>query len=638
MSALLALMAWTGAWAAQEVDLAAQRELFIAADQALAGGDPTFYAAQQDALKTYPLYPYLRYRELRARLATNPIAEVREFLRLYTDSPIAQDLRAAWLTTLADSGRWADFVPDFMPSDDVEMACRYRQALLATGQQGAALAGIDQVWLSAQALPRTCDAVIQVWMNQGGPSRELRWRRFALALDAGTLEFGRTLHDLLAPEDRAGADIWLAVYAKPELVLDAKRFAPAAPHTVEILLAGVKRWARRDPAAAAGALDTLKQRYGFAPDDALSALERRIALRLAKDFHLQARARLAALAPTAVDDEASEWRVRVNLRQSDWTAVLGALDAMPAALREREPWRYWRARALEAGGRKQDAEALYRALAGERDYYGFLAADRVGGAYRIEHTALPIADAALLELETRPPLARAHELLWLGRSDEARGEWEYALRNLDSEHLKAAAKLAERWSWHDRAIATLARADVWNDLELRFPTPYRAATVRYAREAALDPAWVYAVMRQESLFRADVRSSAGALGLMQIMPDTGRKIADELNATFNGPAMLLQPDTNIRFGVHYLRAVLDRFQNNPVLASAAYNAGPERTKNWLPAAGGMAADIWVETIPFDETRKYVQRVLEYSAVYGWRLGQPQMPFSLRMRAVQPGSN
>ncbi|MDX1655543.1 MAG: transglycosylase SLT domain-containing protein, partial [Candidatus Competibacteraceae bacterium] len=344
--------------------------------------------------------------------------------------------------------------------------------------------------------------------------------------------------------------------------------------------------------------------------------------------------RLAALPAEAVDEAVWEWRVRIGLQRQDWRQTLDWIEGMPPQVARQDQWRYWRARALEALDRSGKADALYRALAEERSYYGFLAADRVGAPYRLNPDPVNPDPQTLAALEARPGLLRARELLLLGRAWQGRVEWNHVLEGLDEQALKQAALLAHGWGWHDRAIATLGRARHWGDLEVRFPLPHRARVLAAARAEAIDPAWIYGVMRQESIFQPDVRSHAGALGLMQIMPATGRQIARRLKVSHQGHNVLLDEATNIRYGAHYLRLVLDQLQDSPLLATAAYNAGPSRVKSWLPP-GPLAPDIWAELIPFHETRKYVKRVMEYATIYQQLLGRNAESLAQRMPLVLP---
>lgn len=611
----------------------AWREAFLAAEQSLRDGGTVDLAP----LRAYPLYPYLRYQDLVRRLPELPADEVREFLRGQTDSPLAARLRGAWLRQLVVVRRWNDYLRDFTPTRDAELDCWQRQALLATGQDDAALRDFAALWLRDAALPTACDPVIAAWRTRGEPTPERLWQRFALAMEGNHPKLARTLRATMPATDQGLADAWLSIAETPSLVLEPGRLDPNDPRAAPILSDGLERWGQRNALDAAAALDTLKQRTpALAPR--LAEVERRLALWLASDYHPSALARLAALPDEVVDRDVAEWRVRIGLRQGDWNAVLGWLDRLPAPERDSPRWRYWRGRALEMLGRAEDAKPVYRLIADQRDYHGFLAADRLGLPYAIASTPLAIPATELDALLARSPgLQRARELYILGREPDADAEWRQALRALDRPALRQAALLAQRWEWHGQAIATIARAEHWDDLELRFPLAYRDGVIHQARAGALDPAWVYAIIRQESGFRPSARSPVGAVGLMQIMPATGRQIAGELRDGAADDPPLLQPDTNIRYGVHYLRRMLDRLQDNPVLATAAYNAGPNKVARWLPTSAAVPADVWAETIPYRETRAYVQRVMEYAAIYQRRLDapEPQPTLSARMKAVQP---
>ena len=609
-----------------------QRAAFQTTDQALRNGTMVDYGALRD----YPLYPYLRYRDLSRRLPEFPASEIRDFLQTYPGSPLAGPLRTAWLRRLAEAKRWEDYLRDAVPGRDPALECWRRQALLNTGQSEPALRDFATLWLRGTSLPATCDPVIAAWRTQGNPTPDQVWRRFALAMTSGNPALGKGLRTALPAPDQPLADAWLAVAENPPLVLDAARFTGADPRTAAIFNDGLKRWGKRDPVAAAAALDTLKTRYPpLAPS--LSEAERLLALWIASDYHPTAPARLDGLPAAAVDGPVREWRVRVSLRQGDWPATLRGLDQLLPTEQDSPRWRYWRGRTLEALNRTEEAQAIYRDLAGRRDYHGFLAADRLNLPYAIPSIPLQMPPTVLDTLLTGSPgLQRARELYVLGREPEADAEWRLAIQGLDRAALQQAAQLAHQWAWHPQAIATIARAESWDDLDLRFPLAYREGVLNSAGAETLDPAWAYAIIRQESSFRAQARSPAGAVGLMQIMPTTGREIAQDLRDGAATPD-LTQAELNIRYGTHYLQQLLGRLQNNPLLATAAYNAGPNKIAQWLPDRDAIAADVWAETVPYQETRSYVQRVMEYAAIYTRRLGMQDSANRLnsRMKPVLP---
>lgn len=632
---LLMVSLSSGAEARSGADgLAAQRALFRSVDAALQHGDRGPFLSARALLRSYPLYPYLLYDDLLQRLDSFPAPEIHAFLHDYGDLPVAASLRAAWLRQLGQSGRWDEYLQDYQASSDITLACYYRQALLAKDRDQQALAGIAVLWLSGYSQPNACDPVFDAWRKQGGLTEQLIWRRFELAMKAGQSALGNYLQGLLTGNLARVASVWLVVANDPSRILDSALVAKAGSYGPTILHYGLRAWSNQDSVAAADAYDTLRARYRLPHTPEWDDLQRRLALFVASRGDPSALRRLQALPASVVDDDVAAWRVRVRLHQRDWPAVLQALDRMPAALAHEPEWRYWRGRALAATGQDAAARKIYRILAAERDFFGFLAAQRLGQPYALVDRATPRATDRLAALRQRPGIIRARELFLLDRSGEARAEWQAALAGADHATLQAAAWLAHGWGWDDRAIIALSHAGDLDDLTLRFPLPYHDQIMNYARTHAINPAWIYAVMRQESLFQTDARSSAGALGLMQLLPATGVRIAHALGDRWNGGRELLDPATNIRYGTYYLQSTLTQLQNNPLLATAAYNAGPQRVVQWLPQSDAEPADLWIETIPYYETRTYVKRVLEYAVVYAWRLDLPQPPLSQLMIAVQ----
>lgn len=619
-----------------DAPLESQRQTFLAAEQALRDDNQALFNRLQKGLKDYPLFPYLRYQHLQQRLEESPVDEVRSFLDSYQDTPVASRLRKAWLHYLATERRWQDFLRFHQPTKDTAIDCWHRQALLHSGQRKAALQNIDQVWLSPTSLPEACDPLFEIFRKQGGFTRQRVWQRFALAIEAGQLQLAQYLQNLLPARDRDLTGLWFAVDRDPSKILEKNRFDPSQPYTAAILLHGLQRWSQIDSVAAAQALDILEQRYSL-PEDEVAELQRKLALYVASRGHPDALARLTSLPPDKVDSAVREWRVRVGLQTGDWQITLKWLNELPPAESDDPQWQYWRARALEQTGKDKEAQKIYRRLVDKRDYHGFLAAHRLGMPVQTQGARLETSATALAALERLPGIRRARELYLLDRYWEARLEWIQATRNLSAEALKRVAQLAHQWGWHDRSIITLARTGYWDDLELRFPLPYKNQVITNARHENIDPAWVYAVMRQESIFQSDIKSGAGALGLMQIMPATGQLIAKNLQTDLTSHYQLLQADTNIRYGTHYLRLNLNRLQDHPLLATAAYNAGFNRVRQWLPVQAALDADLWVETIPYFETRKYVKRVMEYAAIYEQRLGQSTRSLEAFMRPIPPNS-
>lgn len=610
------------AGAATETRLEEQRVLFKATEEALKRQDRNAFNKGLEGLADYPLQPYLLFADLESRLSHANAKDVREFLKAHADTPYAERLRHAWLNRLARERRWAELTRDFdAASATPTLSCLHKQALLNLGHDDEALRGVEQIWLSGRSLPDACDPVLDAWRKAGQLSTELAWGRFSLAMEAGQPGLARYITRYMPEAERAWAQRWLDLYHRPAQVARVTWKADEHPRAAAMLTHTWARLARQEPEQA---LEQW-QRYGKdqnLPEAQTIEVERTLALRLVLRTGAEGLPHLAKLPAEVFDAQLREWQVRAALSAGDWPTVQQAIAAMAPEQRDDHAWRYWRARALEATGQGNQARALYGALAEERNFYGFMAADRAGLPYRIGHRPLtPDADR-LSALRDTPAMQRAKEWLALERGIEARREWERTLARLDSEDLKAAAALAHEWGWHDRAIFAAARAGEFDDMDLRFPLVHARLILEQSARQGINPAWAMAVARQESAFMVDARSHAGALGLMQVMPDTGRAMARHVNMSLRNPNDLLDPQVNVPIGTYYLRRNLDRFGGHPILSTAAYNAGAHRVSGWLPKEGSMDADIWAELIPFPETRGYVRRVLAYQVIYEMRLGLP----------------
>jgi soluble lytic murein transglycosylase len=599
--------------------LANQRELFKQASKMLGRGQLSRFNTALADLTDYPLYPYLVYAKHRRYLTRTTLEDVNTFAETYADTPLADRLRQAWLKRQLSRGETNNFLGAYRPTNDIAERCRYRRVLLKAGHTGAAFAELDNLWLTGKSQPRACDPLFTAWRKANLLSSDLAWRRFVLAMDNRKLQLARYLKRFMDDDDAYWADLWLRVHRYPTAVLETKRFRSPHPYRSRILLYGIERQARSDPEQANRNLKRLSQRYTFTTAER-SSIDHIILMRRVADGDFGALKDLAALNIDTLPVKLQELRLRNALRNQQWSLVSNWVDQLPTEQRETSGWRYWRARALDATGNRTEANKLFAGLSLGLGYYSFLAAEQLGIAPRFNNETLPTIHHAQDFLHASLAAQRAHELLALGRIIEARREWYKLSQGLDEADLLLAARLAHEWGWHDRAIATLGLTSHRNHLEPRFPRPFDTLVRQHADSHGLDPNWVYAIMRQESTFMTDIKSPAGALGLMQLMPKTAKLIAKRGHVRLKNKSQLLQPDTNIALGTSYLRQMLDRFDNNPMLAAAAYNAGPYRISRWLPEDCAVPIDIWIETIPFKETRHYVQRVAAYTTIYAHRTG------------------
>ncbi len=610
-------------------DLHQQRQQFLEARQALTTQSDDAYLRQEAALRDYVLYPYLRSAYLRARLDSVADGDIQEFLEQFPDTPISARLRSAWLHKLARERRWPAFLAaDTGASSEASLRCYGVQARLASGERGdALLRDAEALWLVGHSQPDACDPVFDHLRSAGALNTALVWQRITLAMQQGELALVRHLEKSLPATERKWAKRWLELYQRPAQLLQHADYRTDIPVARDIVASGLQRLGSRDAAHAWQLWQQLKPRYSYT-DAEEAALTRTLALAAARQRLSDAALWLDEVPADVVDSEVREWRVRTALPTRRWKALITHIDALPEE-EVTEAWRYWKARAFEQEGDGPVALKLYRELAELRSYYGFMAADRIKQTYRMGDKPLQYTQEELDAVTQRLPVRRAGELYQLGLIDEARREWDSAVADFTAVEQQQAAVIAHRWGWHERAIPTVALAKSWDDLALRFPVLHQEEVRDSAKAQRLEAAWVYGVIRQESAFRTDARSSSGALGLMQLMPATAAFTARLFNLTGGGVHAVLNPVNNIRLGAAYLRHVLNTFDGSQLLATAAYNAGPGRIKQWLPAAA-MPTDLWVETIPYKETRNYVQSVMAYSAIYESRLQQPVTRLRQRM--------
>jgi len=604
-----------------------------AAVEAAAGADPGADPGADSGAD--PLDPYTRVADLERNLDTASDAQIEALLDAFPATPPTERLRGAYVKRLAAAGRWADLARVYREDESVERQCLYLRALVETGQAEVALTAprLEPLWLVAQSQPAACDPVFSAWRARGGLSTELVWRRIRLTLEAGELGLARHLGAQLPAAERPWLTRWLALRERPAVLL--KPGEPWGPHPLAaaMLADGISRLARADPRGAARVLEANTQ--VLQADSA--------AWNLAHAGVGRGLDQVGDAAGLAVWDRLSEQpenlaeqeqRLRAGIARRDWQRVAAWVRRMPDLPEKGDRWLYWQGRAEAALGEDAAAAATFALAARQRSLWGMLAADRLGLPYALDPRHVPAEPARVRRIVAAPAVARIRVLDRLGRDADMRREWRLLTRDLETPDLLAAAVVADGLQWHDQAIFTLARTDYWDDLVLRFPLAYRAVVEELAWQTALPEDWIYAVIRQESVFNPTVASHAGALGLMQLMPDTAREVAAGQGLAAPSRAQILEPGLNLRLGSDYLARMRDRF-GHAALATAAYNAGPQRVARWRPSEC-MPADLWIVAIPFAETRGYVERVLAYRVIYRARLGLAPVRLSELLPPVGAG--
>ncbi len=627
LAAGLPIAASGQAAASLDAQRAAFKQAWAAAKQ---GGDGWRTYAPQ--LRGYALYPYLQAAALEHDIASVDDATVQAYLTQYPDLIPAQDLRRTYLRELASRQDWAGFRTFYRPGLGDAFTCYALEASLAAGAPLDFDRDLAALWAKPE-LPSACDPVLQAARTQGLLTDTRLWARIDRAASAGK---GGTVAALAAwlPSAQAGEAQRIALALRdPNAAVAAAASWPDTLRARQAAAITLERAARRNVDAADAAWQRLQANFRFSQaqrDD----ITRALALFHATDFEPDAGAQLAALPASAQTDATREWRARVALAAQDWPGVLAAIAAMPANLQQDGEWRWFRARALRATNHPVQARDLVTALAGEATYYGFLAADQVQQPYAICPQTPPVdASQAPALLGQMPGLDRAFELYAVDLPQLARREWNRALDGSDASTRALAAELANQRGWFDRAVFTFTSGKALRYYTLRFPLAAEDGLVAQARQAGVAPAWAYGILRSESAWVTDARSGADARGLMQLLPATAAKVAQQNGLPWAGGDSLYVPTVNIALGTRHLAELAARFNGSPWLASAAYNAGAAKVEQWLAARGTLSPDLFVATIPYKETREYVARVMAFSVIYDWRLHGNPLPMSARMPAI-----
>ena len=618
-----------------EAEDAVERSMFIKAERSPPTGRSAWESIRRD-LGGYPLLPYVERARLRADWPRVSLSRIEAFLKRHDAEPVTFRLRRQWSRELAGRREWSKFLEWYPEDASTELKCHHARALLETGDEAGALSAAESLWMSGKSQPEACDPVFAVWLESDRFSPSAAWKRIELAMARGNVRLARYLERFLESGGRRLAAAWRAIHKNPGRVGKVKLVG--APSRVEAILAhGLERLARFEPADAVEALAAVEARNGLGAA-ARARVARGIGLSFASQHDARAIEWLWRVDAAYADMHTMRWRVAAAALHSRWSKVIEGIASMPDEERDRERWRYWRARALEETGRSREARAEFESLARERDYYGFLASDRLETEYSFNHRALAVADETVGYVAAMPAVRRALEFFELERRVDARREWHALIQGLDEEELKAASWIARCRNWPGRAILTIARTPDRDDLELRFPVAYRGIVDSASSRRGLSPATVYGFIRQESAFMPDARSPAGALGLMQILPRTGRMLMRAAGRKWRGRKQLLVPDINVDLGTRYVQSLLSKTGGHFVLAAASYNAGPHRVRSWRPENGDVDAAAWIDNIPFTETRRYVRRLLAYGAIYEHRLGRRSTRLTERMPPVPARSD
>ncbi|MBX3713616.1 MAG: lytic transglycosylase domain-containing protein [Lysobacter sp.] len=588
---------------------------------------------------SHPLAGWVEYAGLRRRIDTLPTAAAQDFLQRHRGDAVGETFRDQWLATLAKREDWPAFRAAWAPTvKSTALRCAELNARQALGQTDADwTADAQALWrATGKSLPNECDAPMAVLAARGGLPPALRWERIEKAAAEWQPAVMRAAARGLPVEEFALANDYAAFIDTPH---DRALNWPKTPRSRLVASHGLARQAKASPASVDTQLPKFTQALGLDDAERGRALYQ-AALWTVASYGPGSASRLAAVPDVAYDDKLHEWRVREAIARSDWKGALAAIrkmgDTEPGRKMRRDSrWRYFEARLLEIDGDKANAAILFRDAATKPEFHGFLAADRIGAPYALCPIEPKPDHAAKSAVARDPAIQRAMQLYRIERGAWAEREWSEALSRFTPEQRILAVEIAQDNGWFDRGVFGLVNVggksypDELRLYHLRFPLHHDAVIRREAAKHDIDPTWVAAEIRAESVFNPKARSHADARGLMQVLPSTGAGIAKRLGLPWRGGDSLYEPEFNIQLGTAYLRELEDKYGQTYV-AIAAYNAGPAPVARWQSQRPGMDADFWIETISYKETRDYVARILAFSVIYDWRLNRAAMPITDRL--------
>lgn len=587
----------------------AQDAAYLSARDAAKNGQLNKVEQLYPQLKQHELAPYVESWMLRPQLNTDA-PEIRAFLKKYEGERPAELLRADWIRAQAKQGNWTLVAQQgalmLQPEPDVQC---YSLLPRVSNGDNAAKEQARVLWVTGTDSPDACQALFDTMWANGEIKASDGWLRARRQVAMNKPSQARQTLAVMRVNANDAAGGLDAVLSKPVVYLE-RVGTPNDDTQKELVTLALVRMARNEPSSAVSAI----KRYGSGLDRAQQEyVWGIIGWQLGIQHSPEALDAEKRSGTVLLPDDAMAWRVRVALRAQDWSLVKKSIEAMPEPMMNSPEWVYWLGRAYKAQGRDGVAEEQFQKIAGQPNFYGVLATEELGGRAKLPPQAKSATTDETRAVEKQPGIRRALAMYRLDLRPEGVKEWSWALRGMSDRQLLAAAEVAQRNQIIDRSISAADRTKEEHNYKLRFPTPYADKIMPHSDRQNLDKAWVYGLMRQESRFVTNAKSNVGAAGLMQVMPATGKWVANKLGIKF-APADLHNPDTNVMLGTTYMRLVLESLDNHPVLASAAYNAGPGRARKWRDVKP-LEGAIYAETIPFSETRDYVKKVMSNAVFY-----------------------
>jgi len=614
------------------VSIAYQDEDFLAAREAFRSGDEYQLERLSEKFKTSPLEPYLTYYKLRMHWGEGDSGEIKQFLSRPEDTPVIDQFRSEWLKYLAKHEKWNEFAAEYprLQVIDGELSCYALQLRQQTDEIGA-LREARAKWFSGAGQPESCSTLFEIAIQKRIINEQDIWTRTRLALESGNISLAKQLSAKLPKKYAFPTGSLDSATANPGRFLSKFKLSKYTEAQRLVALYAFHRLAKEYPELAYERWQKIASNFTESEQHYFYGW---LAYEAARAQDVRAIEWYKVAGDALLNESQFAWRARAALRAQDWHEVWASITAMSLQQQQESTWRYWKARALKELGRQADAEMLFTDVSHEYNFYGQLASEELGTAPAagIVTVSFQTSKEELNDIQSLPGIQRTLDLYRMDLRVDASKEWSWAIRKFDDKKLLTAAELARRYEMYDRSINAAEHTTSIHDFNLRYPAPFRETMQSRLRENGLEEAWVYGLMRQESRFASQAKSDVGAAGLMQIMPATAKWVARKMGMRDYRTALIHDTEVNLKLGTYYMKNILSTFDNNAVMASAAYNAGPARARQWR-GEKPMEGAIYVETIPFDETRDYVKKVMSNTVYYSKIFNQPSVSLKRRLGII-----
>lgn len=611
---------------------------FLRAYQAIKQNNRESIAYYKQKLQNYPLFPYLDFLDFIRHFETTPKQNILTFIHQNKNNHLSHRLKYKWLLWLGKQKQWQTFNQHYSAKEFnsktlrcLNLQANYQLHKNSSIQTEDTIVAMQKFWLTGKPLSKTCRPIAKILLKKHRITGVMIWNNIILAMQKRQINYAKHLSHLLSKKERKIFQAWLKIDKNPKLL--AKGLSKKIPLRIQraIVYSSLKRLSRQDVKLAHQWLKKFQKTLPLTPKETRE-LSQYIALKFAYHLPEEAKDALYEVNQSNASQTTLRWQLQIALKYSDWPSVLDTYQLIDEHKQQTPKWQYWYAKALSKTGHPKQAKAIFKKLAKQRNFYGFLSADILDLPYHFN-------PAPKYQINYQPlikkyaQLQRIPELLAIDWMLNANREWAYLLKHVNPNELQAINYLAHHWKQHNMAIIGAAKNKDWDNIEIRFPTPHKAPVMSSSTQNKIDPAWIYGIMRRESAFSREIRSPVGATGLMQLMPKTAKFIGRKIGVSRHIYQDLTSASSNIQLGSAYLSYLYQKYNNNQIIATAAYNAGPKRVDSWLPASP-LPADQWVDSIPFTETRKYVKAVSEYTIIFQSLLNKKYHHLSRYMLPVQ----